>query len=296
MGAHALLTGVDHFMIVVSDLAAARRAAVTLLGRSPSWSGGHPQFGTRHELFRLENCYIELLSPDGEGQVADSLRERLAEKGDGIHAIALGTDDVEAAIGTLRERGLRASDPVAGLAHDEPSGAFRRFRNSFLPIEQTHGVPLFVIEHLSESDELPPALPIDDEAATVHAVDHVVVMTPNPERGLALYGDALGIRLALDRSFEKRGVRLIFFRLGGLTIELASSLDRDNTDENADENADDRLYGLSFRVADIDAAHGRLEKAGLELSPVRDGHKPGTRVFMIGDVSLGFPVLIIQHL
>ena len=49
-------------------------------------------------------------------------------------------------------------------------------------------------------------------------------MSPDIEAARALYGDGLGLRLALDRSFEAWGVRLLFFRVGGLTVEVAAPL------------------------------------------------------------------------
>ena len=38
------------------------------------------------------------------------------------------------------------------------------------------------------------------------------------------------------------------------------------------------LWGLSWRVADIDATRARLLAAGIDVSEVRNGRKPGTRV------------------
>lgn len=285
-----MLERIDHLIVAVRDLDRASSTCASLLGRTPSWSGEHPQFGTRNVLFNLNNTYIELLSPEGEGIVADGLRARLDEAGDGLHALALGTADADAAEKTLRERGLHPSAPVSGLAQDGPSGAFRRFRNVMLSPDETAGVGLFVIEHLSEPELLPRSLPIGPEQGAVSALDHVVVMTSNPERALALYGEKLGIRLALDRTFEKRGVRLIFFRLGGATLEIAASL---RPDANQDP-ARDRFWGMALQVGDIEAAHARVSEAGFDVTGVRDGHKAGTRVFSVKSNPLGVPTLFIQ--
>lgn len=288
-----MLETLDHIVIAVADLPAAERTAVSLLGRSPSWSGSHPAFGTRNVLFKLANTYIELLAPEGEGAVADALRKRLADEGPGLHALALGTRDADAAAARLRETGLAASEPVAGMAHDEPSGAFRRFRNVVLPPSETFGLGIFVIEHLSEPELLPPALPIGDERATATGVDHVVVMTAHPDRAIGLYGERLGIRLALDRTFEERGVRLIFFRIGGVTIEIAASL-RAGADLGSPDGEDDRLWGIAYQVPDIDAAHARLFASGLEVTSIRPGNKPGTRVCTVKGEPLGVPTLVIE--
>jgi len=288
-----VLESLDHIVIAVDDLKAAERTAVALLGRSPSWTGVHPAFGTRNVLFRLSNTYVELLAPEGDGAVADGLRARLREKGPGLHALAFGTRDADAAATRLREAGLSPSDPVAGLAQDEPSGAWRRFRNVMLPPSETHGVGLFVIEHVSEPELLPPALPIGDERATVSGVDHVVVTTADPERAIRLYGERLGIRLALDRTFEKRGLRLLFFRIGGVTLELAASLG-EGAELGRPDGADDRLWGLAWQVPDADRARARLAEAGHGVTPVRDGHKPGTRVFTVKGSPLGVATLVIE--
>jgi catechol 2,3-dioxygenase-like lactoylglutathione lyase family enzyme len=288
-----VLETLDHIVIVTDSLERAQRQLVVVLGRTPSWSGSHPGFGTRNVLFRLDNTYLELLEPDGEGAVADGLRTRLAERGAGLHALALGTADADEAARILAERGLDVGPPVSGIAHDEPSGAFRRFRNVFLRPEETRGIGLFVIQHLSRPDELPPALPLGDEAGVVSAVDHVVIMTRDPDAAKRLYGDTLGIRLALDRSFEKRGVRLLFFRIGGATIEIGAPL-REHGELGEAEETRDRFFGIAYQVADAEKARARIIQEGLEATPLRDGHKPGTRVFTVLGEPLGVPTLFIQ--
>lgn len=122
----------------------------------------------------------------------------------------------------------------------------------------------------------------------VRALDHVVIRTGDAESARRLYRDALGLRLALDRSFPDWGVRLLFFRLGGLTVELAASLR-----EAPDPAGADRLWGLSWRVDDVAAARERLARAGRDVSELRAGRKPGTRVFSVRDGTCGVPTLFI---
>ena len=290
-----MLTHLDHLIIATDDLQESQRQCIALLGRSPSWTGEHPSFGTRNVIFKLENTYIELLAPEGEGPVADALGAYLAEKGPGLYALALGTEDAEGAVAEMRERGLSPSEPVEGLAHDDPSGAFRRFRNVWLPEKDTRGIRLFVIEHLSEPELLPPSLPVAGSGSVVERVDHVVVMTREPDRAVDFYGEKLGIRLALDRTFEKRGLRLLFFRLGGTTLEISAPLSNDAELGAGQTDADsDHLWGIAYSVTDAEAARARMLEAGLKASDVRDGHKSGTRVFSIGGSPLGIPTLVIQ--
>ncbi|MCS5636502.1 MAG: VOC family protein [Myxococcota bacterium] len=290
-----MLTQIDHLVIATDDLEAAQAQCVALLGRSPSWSGSHPAFGTRNVIFRLANSYIELLAPGGEGPAASDLSAHLDAEGPGLFALALATEDAGAAVTAMRERGLSPSEPVEALAHDDPSGAFRRFRNVWLPAKDTRGIRLFVIEHLSEPELLPLALPVGEPGAVVERVDHVVLMTREPDQAVTFYGEQLGIRLALDRTFEARGLRLLFFRLGGTTLEISAPVG-DKAELGASETAaeNDRLWGVAYSVADAEAARSRMLEAGLKTSEMREGHKPGTRVFSVKENPLGVPTLVIQ--
>ena len=58
--------------------------------------------------------------------------------------------------------------------------------------------------------------------AAIAGIDHVVVRTEAPEAAIRFYGDSLGLRLALDKTFEQWGARLLFFRVGGVTVEIAA--------------------------------------------------------------------------
>jgi catechol 2,3-dioxygenase-like lactoylglutathione lyase family enzyme len=282
-----VLTSVDHIVLAVRDLAAATDTYRRLLGLEPSWRGRHPAYGTANTLFRLENTYLELLAPAGDGPLAEHVRAWLTQHGESPFALAFGTDDVDAAAATLRAHGLQASDPADGTGRDERTGAERRWRNVFLPPSATRGVPLIIIEHRSPADALPAAVPFAGAAAAVAACDHVVVQSADADASRALYGDALGLRLALDRTFEDWGVRLMFFRTGHLTVEVAASLGQ------SDAAAPDRLWGISWRVPDIDAAHERLAAAGFDVSEIRTGRRPGTRVATVRAETHGVATLVI---
>src|SRR5262245_42646904 len=122
----------------------------------------------------------------------------------------------------------------------------------------------------------------------VAAIDHVVVRTGDPERAIAHWRDRLGLRLALDRTFPERGLRLLFFRSGGLTLEYAHALG------GKQGSSDDRVYGVSYRVGDGDAARRRLAADGVDVSEVRAGMKPGTTVVTVRSGTAGVPTLLIN--
>ncbi|TFH27996.1 MAG: hypothetical protein E4H00_09045, partial [Myxococcales bacterium] len=267
-----MITGVDHVVVVVADLERATDSYERLLGLEASWRGEHPELGTANSLFRLANTYVELLSPIGPGGLGDTLRDRLASHGEGPLCLAFGTDDAGAAASALRLRGVAVPQPSEGLGRDGRSGAERRWRNFLLPSEVTRGIYLMVIEHLSPRERLPEAKPSAATNSVVGAVDHVVVMTRSAEAVISLYGDKLGLRLALDRTFPERGMRLIFFRVGGLTVECAAAGDGESSLGPFPAAADgDRFWGISYKVADIAAARERVAQAGFDVSEVRAG-------------------------
>ena len=126
-------------------------------------------------------------------------------------------------------------------------------------------------------------------AGGVTAIDHVVVHTSDPERAIAHWRDRLGLRLALDRTFPERGLRLLFFRSGGLTLEYAHALD------GTLGSSDDRVYGVSYRVSDAEAVRARLAADGLDVSEVRAGMKPGSTVVTVRSGTAGVPTLLIEQ-
>jgi catechol 2,3-dioxygenase-like lactoylglutathione lyase family enzyme len=111
----------------------------------------------------------------------------------------------------------------------------------------------------------------------------VVVRTSDADAAIALYGAGLGIRLALDRNVGP--ARMLFFRIGGVTIEVVV---------DPGVGPADAFAGLAYRVRDLDAAHARVRAAGLDASDVRDGMKPGTRVFTIRSGTCGVPTLVLR--
>jgi catechol 2,3-dioxygenase-like lactoylglutathione lyase family enzyme len=283
-----VIHSLDHVIVGVRDLESATETYTRLLGREPSWRGSHPGQGTANTLFRVANGYLELLGIVGEGAFAERLRGKLERDGEGVAGFAFGVDDADECARELRARGLPATDPIEGSGADEGTGAKRSWRNVHLPESATRGVLAFMIEHLSPPDALPMANVTVPRDSAVEALDHVVVRSPAPDDTQAFYGKSLGLRLALDRSFEERKVRLQFFRVGGVTVEIASQLG-----VAPDPAKPDQLWGLAWRVPSADAARARLVEAGVPVTPVRTGNKPGTRVCTVESETCGVPTLLI---
>lgn len=282
-----MFTSVDHILVAVQDLEAATHDYRGILGREPSWRGRHPGMGSANTLFKLGNGYLELIAAEGEGGFAQLVQQRLGA-GEGLLGFALQTDDADAVATTLRSRGLTVGDPVEGSGTDERTGAERRWRNVYFQPDETRGTLLFAIEHLSAPEALPEAVPVESEESAARDFDHIVVMTKDADGAKELYGNTFGIRLALDREMPKFGSRLVFFRLGHMSIEIGSSLKDD-----PDPAAPDTLWGLAYRVPDVAAAQARVAAAGIDVSGVRKGRKPGTLVLTVRRPTHGVATLFV---
>lgn len=299
-----VLTALDHAIVAVRDRDAATQTWARLFGRRPSWIGEHAGAGTVNALFRLGNAYLEILAPSGsDGAIGREVAAWLDAAGEGPLGLAFATPDAHACRRAWAERGLRPGAVEKGLGRDVESGAFREWLRVPLPPASTRGVPLFAVQHLSPQEVLPPAGAAGREAGAVHGLDHAVVRTADPEAARRLYGE-LGLRLALDRTFEAWGARLLFFRVGDVTVELAAALADESgpgapaaTEADAAAGPDttrDRLWGFSWRVRDADAAHRRLAADGFDVSAVRAGRKPGTRVLSVRGPTCGVPTLLLE--
>jgi len=282
------LISIDHIIIAVRDLAAAEAHYNLIFGRLPSWRGVHPGRGTGNVLYRLDNTYIELYAPIAEGPGADALNAKLDKDGEGLFGIAVGVASAAKASAALRSRSLDVTDPVAGSGRDQISGTVREWNTFGIAAENLRGLSILAIEHKSATELLPPAkLDGAQEKAAVNAADHIVVMTSDAEACKKIFGEQLGIRLALDQSKPEWGVRQLFFRLGGVTLEIVEPLD------TAKKPKADSFAGLAWRVPDMTSWRERLLGAGADVSDIRQGRKAGTQVATLKSFTHGVPTLLI---
>ena len=185
-----MISGLDHVIVAVRDLAAGVAAYETLLGRTACAT--ETKDGVATALIAAGNIAMELMAPVGESEGARRLSAAL-EDGEGLKSLVFAVDDIE--------RAHRRAERV-GLAPEavRTAPAWRSFRAD---MGRTHGVRLFFMQR---------AAPLTHSAMTAGGVsdlDHVVIRTPDPDRAAALYGARLGLDMRLDR--EVRGSRLMFF-------------------------------------------------------------------------------------
>ena len=278
-----MITTLDHLIIAVEDLDKAEKDYTKIFGTQPVWKGEHKELGTTNSLFNFQNTYFELLSASGKGLGAMLVQQALEESGEGLIGMVLGTDNIEEATQTLKNKSFLINEPGAGTGTNFKSDDVRKWKNLFLPPELTRGIFSFIIQHTHG------LLPMHDlkNSATIDKLDHLVINTNDADGFVEIYKDIFGIRLALNKHIEHWKKRMLFFRLNQTTLEVVEKKD--------DLAPHDSLWGLAWNVADIDEAHKRLSSAGVDISSIKDGIKESTRVATIKSHTHGVPTLLIEH-
>jgi len=278
-----VISAIDHVALAVRDLDATVDGYRRMLGREPNWIGGDG--GARHAWFQFSNMALDIITPHGEGAFGARMRAHLDANGEGIWALAFTADDLEATARLLARRGLRMTEPALTRSiHDDGRKRYWFGANPYA--EDTAGLQILLIAPPRDGVAWPLSEPTGEGA--VEKLDHVVIRTPNPERALAIYGAKLGLDLRLDRSNAGWGVRQLFFKAGQAVVEFGASLKASASDEP------DSFGGLAWRVTDPEAAQARIAAAGFDVSDVRPGRKPGTRVFTVRDAPGGAPSLMLS--
>lgn len=276
-----MITGLDHVVILLNDIHSGAAAYQLLLGRAPSWRGRSD--GTETVLFTLDNMTLELMAPEGDGANAGRVRTVLKIWGEGLASLCFRVGDIAKMHRRLERVALKPDGIAEVESRDMLSGSTLSWKRTRAATDATRGVRMFFLELAQERPLSQPVAP-----APIASLDHVVISTEDPERAAALYGARLGLDMALDRSRPDWG-HLMFFRCGDLIVEVVK-----RPVAGADESHD-KLWGLSWRVEDIDATRARLVAAGIDVSEVRQGRKPGTRVLSVRDGACGVHTLLVER-
>jgi methylmalonyl-CoA epimerase len=119
-----MFKGLDHLVVAVKDLDASVKRYETIYGMEVSDRSEAAAAGMKMAFFRFGESYVELVSNLGDdGPIA----KRLADRGEGVHLVAMKVDDLDATLAELRQKGVRlvgdpgAGNPVRGQVFVHPS-------------------------------------------------------------------------------------------------------------------------------------------------------------------------------
>ncbi len=253
------IAGIDHVIIGVRDLEAARRQWARL-GFTLTPRGRHIGQGTANYCIMFGRDYLELLGFVERDEQAHRLETFLAQR-EGPMSVAFAPEDggADATAAALAGRGLHPGAPRAlGRALELPEGAVTpRFSLLNLPAEETPALDCFVCGHLTpELVRRPHWLAHPNGVTgirTVHLLaDDPAALAPAYRR---LFGDDRVVATVNGLEVDTGRNRLIFTRpsLSGAASPPPA------------------IAALELRVADRDATTAYLVAAGVAFMALPDG-------------------------
>lgn len=215
---------------------------------------------------------IELIEPAPDAPV----RERPAEEWEGVHHIALETDDIRAALAELGEKGvpLRSPEPRQ-LPH---------YLFAFLAPEAFDGVSIEIVQTTKEYEPTP-------EHPQIRGLDHVVIAQPDLDDAKRKFNDYLGLHTRREMN-RTPTTRLAFLKAGRCVLELAGPR-KDVAD--APPRRPGRLGGFVFEVAGIDDLRARLKDNGAPVGEVHTAVQGGRIVSVHRSGTCGVPLAFIEY-
>ncbi len=276
-----MITDVHHVGIAVRDMEAALRFYGEALGLPLVKRGEAPARGALVALVVVGGSYLELIQPTRDDS---PFAEHIAEHGEGLHHVALGTDDVDALVAELGAKGVPLQDM-------EPREGFTG-RLSYLAPEAMDGALLEVVQP-------PPELSGGSAGdSPVSRIDHVVLRLPDVEGACGRMRDYFG--LETKRTFERGEMRFSFLRPGDVIMELIGPmkpLSEARPAPSTPAGAGLRtgsIAGLAFEVTDIEALTAGLKERGLPVGEPHPALQGGRIVSVHASGASGVPVAFID--
>lgn len=260
------ILGIDHVVIVVNDLAAAR-SIYERMGFTVTPQGLHT-LGSSNHCIMFATDYIELLhSPAENPHPNRAFYTDFARRGDGLAGIALATDQLRAAYTELLWAGFSPSEPVSFSRPVKAGGATREasFRISVLALDKTPGGRVFLCEHLTR--ELVWRREWQSHALGATAVAAIAIVTDEVAAHARTYARLLDAETRVIESdlllVEAGNVPIAFATRGALANRLPHVA--------LSARPDPFMAALFIRVADRAVAAEVLASNGFEPQPLPDG-------------------------
>lgn len=99
----------------------------------------------------------------------------------------------------------------------------------------------------------------------IKKIDHIAIAVKNLDEEIARYRDVLGLEFRGSEVVPEQKVRVAFFRVGGVAIELLEPLSADSPISAFIEKKGGGLHHLSLEVDDVQAEIDRLQAGQVQM-------------------------------
>jgi methylmalonyl-CoA/ethylmalonyl-CoA epimerase len=263
-----VISDVHHVGIAVRDMTEALRFYSDALSLPTVLEGESEARGAKVALVAVGGSYLELVQPTSE---ASPFAAHIADRGQGLHHVGLATDDVDALMASLREKGVPLQD-------ETPRQGFTG-RLSYLAPEAFDGALLEVVQ----PDE---SLAGGDGRSPVTRIDHVVLRLADVGAVCDRMRNWFGI--GTKRTFERGETRFSFLRPGDVVLELIGPA------KPPESPRPGSIAGLAFECAGIDALTADLKAKGYPIGQPHPALQGGRIVSVHASGACGVPVAFID--
>lgn len=258
-----MITGFDHFILLVNDLDAAMEA-YRRVGFMPRAGGEHTAFGSRNALVAFgDGTYLELLAfRDPElAQKAfwgDAVRKLAVHEGWG--GFVLASDQLADDAHAIRARGLAMAEPQSGT-RTRPDGQQVAWRTALISGTPTGILPFLIQDDTTRTLRIEP--PNQGLGTRVRA-DQVVVAVKNVEQARQAYRELLDLE---PRHVQNTTGELTGYRVAAQWGSIILAHPERGKNAMADQLAQrgEGLYALTLVADDINRARSEVVGRGVKV-------------------------------
>jgi methylmalonyl-CoA/ethylmalonyl-CoA epimerase len=127
-------------------------------------------------------------------------------------------------------------------------------------------------------------------------INHVAIVVPNIDEGLAFWRDALGLPLGDRKHVAQEAVDVAFLEVGGAHLELVQPTTDDSGVAQYLAKKGAGMHHLCLEVDDLEAAMQRLREHGAQLLSDTPRERDGIRYVFVHPRSTGGVLLELYEL
>lgn len=242
--------------------------------------GDVPSRGVKAAMLAVGKSYLELVQPTSDDS---PFTKHIEERGEGLHHLALWSDDVESQVAALRAEAVALED-------HEPRDGFTG-RLSYLHPQAFDGALLEVVQPEMEQGARSKGQGgredrLGNEAPwRITRIDHVVMRVPDANAICSRFESYFGV--PAKRSFERGPMVFAFLRPGDVIIEVIGP-------KEGGDPGSGRIAGLAFEVKGIDELAASLKEKGYPVGEPHAALQGGRIVSIHHSGACGVPVAFID--
>ena len=272
-----MLIRVQNIFLATKNIEETSQKFSIFFRRKPNFIGQSRKLGIDIISFGLNKTNICLISPKNSGIWSEKLNNFLKNKGEGIFGINFFSNDFNNDYNNFVKNHLKVSGKIESSfeGNNDIEIKFSFFNILDKTIESLNILVSSKIDFQDNKSSL---------KNNVSKVNQLVIQTEDPDTIKEIFEGKLSIRLALDKTFKKWAGRMLFFRLGGVTLEVI---------EGKDIKQNSEYFGIGWHAENYKKCYNNLINDGFSLSEIRKGRKEGTVVSTIKEPILKIPTILI---